>query len=89
MGARRRRDGAAREPRLRAEFILGVKYIDDASAKASEREVNDAIAKVGKSDPLVAVLVAALVSVDVDRDDGLLTLKATLHRALLERIARE
>lgn len=45
--------------------------------------------KVGKGDPLVMVILAALVSVDLDRDDDILTLKATLHRALLDRLARE
>lgn len=76
-------------PGQTGEFIVRVKYTDTSSAKAGEREVNDAIAKIGKSDPLVTVILAALVSVDVDRDDDVLTLKATLHRALLDRLARE
>jgi hypothetical protein len=76
-------------PGQTGEFIVRVKYTDSASAKASEREVNDAIAKIGRNDALLTVILAALVSVDVDRDDDVLTLKATLHRALLDRLARE
>lgn len=71
------------------EFVFRVNYTDSAAAKASEREVKDAMEKVGKGDALLMVVLAALVSVDVDRDDDVLTLKATLHRALLDRLARE
>jgi hypothetical protein len=76
-------------PGQTGEFILRVKYTDSSAAKASEREVKDAMAKVGKGDALLMVVLAALVAVDIDRDDDVLTLKATLHRALLDRIARE
>lgn len=71
------------------ELLMRVKYTNIDAAKASEQEVKDAMQKVGKGDALVMVILAALVSVDLDRDDDVLTLKATIHRALLDRIARE
>ncbi len=76
-------------PGQTGEFVLRVKYTNSDAAKASERGLKDAMEKVGKGDPLVMVILAALVSVDLDRDDDVLTLKATLHRALLDRLARE
>jgi hypothetical protein len=76
-------------PGQTGEFILRVKYTNNDAARASEQEVKDAMQKVGKGDPLVMLILAALVSVDLDRDDDVLTLKATLHRALLDRLARE
>ncbi len=76
-------------PGQTGEFILRAKYTNADAAKASEGEVKDAMQNVGKADPLVMVILAALVSVDLDRDDDVLTLKATLHRALLDRLARE
>lgn len=79
----------AMRPGQTGEFVLRVKYTDSAAAKASEREVKDAIEKVGKSDAVLTLVLAALVSVDIDRDDEVLTLKATLHRTLLDRLAKE
>ena len=76
-------------PGKTGEFVIRVKYTNSDAAKASEREVKDAMEKVGKGDPIVMVILAALVSIDLDRDDDVLTLKATLHRALLDRLARE
>jgi hypothetical protein len=71
------------------EFVMRVKYTSVDAAKASEREIRDAMAKVGRNDELVAIILAALVSVDLDRDDDVLTMKATIHRVLLDRIARD
>lgn len=71
------------------EFFVRVKYNSSAAAAATETEVKDAVAKVGKNDELLTLVLAALVSVDIDRDDDVLTMKATIHRVLLDRIARQ
>jgi hypothetical protein len=76
-------------PGQTGEFVMRVKYTSTDAAKASEREIRDAMAKVGRNDELVALILAALVSFDLDRDDDVLTMKATIHRVLLDRIARD